>query len=120
MTLRAMLSYRGLDGVLRKSVIQFDSPPMRLTDSSAQTELTLDSQEERTFSLSIACEIEGRPSRVVRFEEARAEVEADLERFSAWSCHLGTSNGQVNAWIKRAVADLHMLTTELPTGPYPY
>jgi glycogen debranching enzyme len=117
---RVMLSYRGLDGVLRKSVIQFDSPPMRLTDSSAQTELTLDSQEERTFSLSIACEIEGRPSRVVRFEEARAEVEADLERFSAWSCHLGTSNGQVNAWIKRAVADLHMLTTELPTGPYPY
>ena len=56
----------------------------------------------------------------MRFDEARSELEADLERFSAWSCHLGTSNSQVNAWINRAVADLHMLTTELPTGPYPY
>ncbi|HEV3023076.1 MAG TPA: amylo-alpha-1,6-glucosidase, partial [Pirellulales bacterium] len=28
--------------------------------------------------------------------------------------------GQVNAWINRAVSDLHMMTTQLPTGPYPY
>jgi glycogen debranching enzyme len=54
------------------------------------------------------------------FEDARAEAEVDLERYRAWSCHLRTSNGQVNAWVNRAVSDLHMLTTELPTGPYPY
>ena len=37
-----------------------------------------------------------------------------------WSCHLRTSNGQINAWVDRAVSDLHMMTTALPTGPYPY
>jgi glycogen debranching enzyme len=31
-----------------------------------------------------------------------------------------TSNGQINAWLNRAMSDLHMMTTELPTGPYPY
>ncbi len=53
-------------------------------------------------------------------EEARTEARAEQERYSAWSGHLGTSNGQINAWVRRAVSDLHMLTTELSTGPYPY
>ena len=57
---------------------------------------------------------------MVRFEEARSETQSDLERYSAWSCHVHTSNGQVDAWIRRAVSDLHMMTTELSTGPYPY
>ena len=30
------------------------------------------------------------------------------------------SNGQFNAWVNRALSDLHMMTTSLPTGPYPY
>jgi glycogen debranching enzyme len=115
-----VLSYRGLDGVVRKSRVRFDSAPSRLTASSAQMELTLKPQQETTLAVSVACEIEGQPSRVLQFEEARSHVDADRERFSAWSCHLGTSNSQVNAWINRAVADLHMLTTDLPTGPYPY
>jgi glycogen debranching enzyme len=115
-----VLSYRGLDGVVRKSRVRFDSAPSRLTASSAQMELTLKPQQETTLAVSVACEIEGQPSRVLQFEEARSQVDADRERFSAWSCHLGTSNSQVNAWISRAVADLHMLTTDLPTGPYPY
>ena len=29
-------------------------------------------------------------------------------------------NGQFNGWFNRAVSDLHMMVTELPTGPYPY
>ncbi len=48
------------------------------------------------------------------------EADADLERYNAWSCHLHSSNEQINDWVKRAVSDLHMMTTELPTGPYPY
>jgi len=54
------------------------------------------------------------------FDDARAEPDADRERYKSWSCHLHTSNGQINAWVNRAVSDLHMMTTELPTGPYPY
>jgi glycogen debranching enzyme len=57
---------------------------------------------------------------VLGFEEARHSSEADAERYRAWACHLNTSNGQINAWFDRAMSDLQMMTTELPTGPYPY
>jgi glycogen debranching enzyme len=115
-----VLAYRGLDGVTRRSVVRFDRAPARLTASSAQMHLKLNPQQETTLTMSVACEIDGNVPRVLRCSEARSELEADLEGFSSWSCHLGTSNSQVNAWVNRAVADLHMLTTQLPTGPYPY
>jgi glycogen debranching enzyme len=115
-----VLAYRGLDGVTRRSVVRFDCVPARLTASSAEMDLRLDPQQATTLAMSVACEVDGNPPRVLRFAEARSELEADLEGFFAWSCHLGTSNSQVNAWVNRAVADLHMLTSQLPTGPYPY
>ncbi len=71
-------------------------------------------------SASLLPEKRGGSVTLAGFEDARAEAQADLERSSAWSCHVRTSNGQINAWVNRAVSDLHMLTTELPTGPYPY
>ena len=115
-----VLGYRGLDGVTRRTRLKFDPPPARLTASAAQMELELRPQEELAFSLSITCERDSVVRPTLRLEDARSHAQADLERFSAWSCHLRTSNSQINAWINRAVSDLHMLTTELPSGPYPY
>jgi glycogen debranching enzyme len=57
---------------------------------------------------------------VLGLNEARLEAQRNVEKYRAWSCHLGTSSSQMNAWIDRAEADLQMMTTELPTGPYPY
>jgi glycogen debranching enzyme len=47
-------------------------------------------------------------------------VLAEIEQQKANSCLLQSSNGQFNAWVDRAFSDLHMMTTPLPTGPYPY
>lgn len=125
-----IFGYRGLDGVVRRTRLKFDPPPTGLTSSAARMEVELRPQQDVTFTVSIACErdstVRDVPLRDVtvrpipRFEEARAQAQSDLEKYSAWSCHLRTSNSQINAWINRAVSDLHMLTTELPTGPYPY
>lgn len=117
---RVLLGYRGLDDVVRRTHLHFSPAPSDLTAASARLDLELEPQEEKAFHVTVACERAPSKPRVLGFEEARGETEADRERFSAWSCHLGTSNGQINAWVNRAVADLHMLTTELPTGPYPY
>jgi glycogen debranching enzyme len=130
---RAVLGYHGLDGDARRTVICFDPAPARLGASNARFEVSLAPREERTCTVSIDCEREPDRARPLPhparsdarespgvFEIALAEAEADHERYSAWSCHLYTSNAQVNAWVKRATSDLHMLTTKLPTGPYPY
>jgi glycogen debranching enzyme len=120
-----VLGYRGLDGAIRRTRIRFDPPPTRLCASAAVIELDLRPRQETALSVSIACEREPADGdqtirSVLRFEEARSQAQTDREKFSAWSCHLRTSNSQINAWINRAFSDLHMLTTELPTGPYPY
>ena len=117
---RATIGYRGLDGVVRRTVLQFEPRPSHLTANTARFDLTLRSQQEVTYYVAVACERLPEVPALLRFEDARAEAAADLERYSAWSCHVRTSNGQINAWINRAVSDLHMMTTDLPTGPYPY
>jgi glycogen debranching enzyme len=83
-------------------------------------DLALGARQEATFQVTITCERQPAVPRPLPFQEAYALALADLQRYKAWSCHLGSSNGQVNAWINRAVSDLHMMTTELATGPYPY
>jgi len=115
-----VLGYRGLDGIVRRTLLHLQPRPASLSPSAARFDLVLRPLQETTFTVTVACERVPAAPVVLRFDDARAETEADLERFSAWSCHVRTSNGQINAWINRAVSDLHMLTTELPTGPYPY
>jgi glycogen debranching enzyme len=117
---RVVLGYRGLDGVVRRTLLRFEPPPSRLSVSSARLDLSLEAQQEATLLVTVACARAPVIPPLLRFDEARAEAEADLERYSAWSCHVHTSNGQINAWVDRAISDLHMMTTELPTGPYPY
>jgi glycogen debranching enzyme len=117
---RVRLGYSGLDGVTRRTSLCFEPKPQSLTDSAAHFPLELGPQQEVEFSLTIGCEVEGKPVEARSFEEARLECQAEVQRYSSWSCHLGTSNGQLNAWITRAYDDLQMMTTELSTGPYPY
>jgi glycogen debranching enzyme len=57
---------------------------------------------------------------VLHFDQARSAVRANLDMQKERSCRIEAPNGQFNAWVKRAASDLHMMTTMLPTGPYPY
>jgi glycogen debranching enzyme len=117
---RVVLSYRGRDGEVRRTVLSFSPRPSVLTGERADLDFSLAPQEESTFFLTIGCERRAFSPLLLPFEEARSEAQADLERYGSWACHVATSNGLVDSWVDRAVADLHMLTTDLPTGPYPY
>jgi glycogen debranching enzyme len=114
------LGYEGLDGVVRCTVIQFSPVPSQLATTSARLDLSLGPQEEATFHMTVGCEREGETPTLLAFSDARHEAESALERYKSWSCHLDTSSEPINGWINRAVADLHMMTTERSTGPYPY
>src|SRR5262249_27638784 len=94
--------------------------PAQLLASAARLDLVLGPRQEAVFILTVRCERQPASPPLLTFENARIQAEADLERYSAWSGHLHTSNGQINASVSRAGSDLHMLTTEMATGPYPY
>src|SRR5262249_44274064 len=116
---RVILGYRGLDGEERRTVLRFSPTPARL-DHTARYDLALAPKEEATLELTVAC-LRGRAEEgPASCEEARAGAEAALERQQSWSCHVRAADGRFDAWVRRAESDLHMMTSELPTGPYPY
>ena len=117
---RVTLRYRGLDGVVRRTRLQFTPRPAGLDATRAQFHVALSPKQTAVFYLAIACEREAETNPVLPFDLARSASSANLNAQKAQICRIEASNGQFNAWVKRAASDLHMMTTMLPTGPYPY
>ena len=51
---------------------------------------------------------------------ALVEAERALHSANADDCLIVTSNQQFNVWLNRSLADLHMMVSDTPDGPYPY
>ncbi|HEX7966739.1 MAG TPA: amylo-alpha-1,6-glucosidase, partial [Stellaceae bacterium] len=74
-----------------------------------------------TLTLAIRCIKEGEtPAAEMSFATAAEAARALVERRRAAAAHVDTSNTSFNAWLRRSRADLDMLITDMPTGPYPY
>ena len=115
-----VLSYRGLDHLERRTRFEF-SPAADISAGGAMFELSLEPREVARFYITVRCELFGiEAPRRLKFDEARARALDEIRSRKANACTLYGSNGQFNAWVNRALSDLHMMTTALPTGPYPY
>lgn len=113
------LGYRGLDDVVRRTALRFSPPPTRLTDSVARFILDLAPGERRVLDVELGCDVPvGAPART--YAAVRAEAGTTLERRTSWPTIISTGEARADAWIDRAIDDVHLLTTELRTGPYPY
>jgi glycogen debranching enzyme len=113
------LGYRGLDKRVRRTRITFARAPSRLTSSGAVFECALAPQSEMTLLASVSCD-EETPRTVVAFQAAVDASAAALRAARAEACEIVTSNQQFNEWIERSAADLAMMITHTPNGPYPY
>ncbi len=77
--------------------------------------------EVKHIYLTISCECDDEaPPAMLAFSSALNESNAARAAALPGRCSIETSNPLVNLWLERSVADLAMLTTALPTGPYPY
>lgn len=113
------LRYRGLDNLLRETQLTFSTTPARLEEREATFKLLLPPQAEHYFDLAIQCVQVQRPT-IISFSDAFAQATAELDRARAGDAIVETSNEQFNDWINRSTADLHMMVTQTPQGPYPY
>jgi glycogen debranching enzyme len=114
------LAYEGLDGALRATVLAFDPAPTMMTGEQATFHLELPPHQVHTLTLTIRCEgPEGQgPART--YDEACEEAAGSGARRRRDWCTLFTANEQFNEWCNRSAADIQMMTSDMPTGPYVY
>jgi glycogen debranching enzyme len=116
-----MLAYKGLDEIIRRTSIKCSPPPRRVTSDGLRIEAHIPPHADLTWDISISCETEQRRTRTASsYDGARRQADRALQKAKASNAHIYTSNEQFNHWLNRSVADLHMLISETPQGPYPY
>jgi glycogen debranching enzyme len=117
---RVTLGYDGRDGIRRATHLLFDPQPSIISHSVARYALGLEPRQDVFLRWDVACQNETGLPQPRTFLAARSEAEAEVRRRKTGQCRIETSHDKINSWIARATADLRTLTTDLPTGPYPY
>jgi glycogen debranching enzyme len=119
---RVVLAYEGLDGRPRRTRIVFDPPPTRLSESAANYQVRLEPGEDVSYRWVIACEVDADSRAQIKpcYEKVVQEAGSATESAHARQPLIFTSNEQFNDWLNRSLADLEMMRTETPYGPYPY
>jgi glycogen debranching enzyme len=113
-------TYGSLDGVPRRTRLCFSLQPSRLEAGRAEFDLELGARERRAFSVTVHCmQGEARAPDPRFFATMRGARRAQTALRSAIAT-IHTSNDTVNSVLSRSSADLGMLMTETPLGPYPY
>ncbi|HEU4381297.1 MAG TPA: amylo-alpha-1,6-glucosidase [Hyphomicrobiaceae bacterium] len=113
------LSYRGLDSVVRQTTLHFEPAPTILQESFATYEVTLAPQEKRAVFVTAASR--GRlPDPTTYFFRGLVALKRELKAATRHVASVETSNSLVNEILCRSMADLYMLRTTTPDGPYPY
>lgn len=116
-----VLDYEGLDHVRRRTHVRCAPSPAYTTSGGLVLESTLAPRAGMIWDIAIECEISlGRARVVSSYDGARTDADRALQASRANDCHIYTSNEQFNDWLNRSLADLHMLISETPEGPYPY
>ncbi|HEU4625475.1 MAG TPA: glycogen debranching N-terminal domain-containing protein [Steroidobacteraceae bacterium] len=111
--------YASLDGVPRATEITFEPAPLALSEHRATYELDLQPKTRRVIFTTVHCH-SGDNAVERRFFTAVRAARRALRRSLHRAAHVETSNTIVNDVLARAMADINMLVTNTPYGPYPY
>ncbi|MBO0738889.1 MAG: amylo-alpha-1,6-glucosidase [Alphaproteobacteria bacterium] len=115
------LRYLGLDGVERVTRLEFEPKPAQLDAETALFEFSLAPGEGARSILSVACgEGERGHGTGRQFYSALRTARRALRNSSGRAASLDSSNSLFNEFARRSVADLYMLLTDTPFGPYPF
>ncbi len=113
------LGYIGLDDIVRTSSLAFSEVPDRLTLDSAEIIIRLGPGACWELYIEVAPDAPELPSRA-RFRAAAARARIAIRARRRLGATVRSSGRLFNEWLDKSSADLALLTTDLPTGPYPY
>jgi glycogen debranching enzyme len=113
---RVALGYEGLDGVVRRSEIEFLPAPEKLSASEAYFHRILSPGRQESFEITYAFKIDQRRPTRRSLSTAFEEAAAAIDTCKVDECRGQTSNHEFNLWLERSTADLHMMFTRTAHG----
>ncbi|MES2205411.1 MAG: amylo-alpha-1,6-glucosidase [Pseudomonadota bacterium] len=122
---KLVLGYTGLDKLIRRTHIELNPLPYKWpTEKRALYKIALEPHAEAVIEWSIICELD-LPGTLFTFptfnyDEVSTATSEVLQRAREGEPEISTSNKLFNNWLNRSSADIHMLRTDTPHGPYPY
>ena len=117
---RLVLSYRGLDAVMRQTTVGCSPAPASIVDAVLELPIDLRAGDSATFDVSITCETGERHTRPVPYAVGLEASAENLTKLRSQQCRVFSSNDEFNGWLNRSASDLTMMTTQRPEGLYPY
>jgi len=118
-----VLSYEGLDRMVRRTRLAFDPAPDELTGGHAVFHLRLPSRETTTIYVKLSCDEGTRPGAdcaELNYDRACAALGSSVATSELSRCRVRAPGSDMDEWIARSVSDLEMMITTTPQGPYPY
>ena len=115
-----LLRYRGLDGLERRTRIRSARAPDRADATSLSFLIALEPHACSDIEIAIGCELEHEVRPLRRFVDALTELRQQVSSREERACVILSSNQGFNRWLQRSAADLRMMVTDTPYGPYPY
>ncbi len=117
---RVQLAYRGLDDGVRRTTLEFSPQPRELQADRAEFHETLPPHGEKSYYLTIHCESPTVGPPPQSYSRALSDAAQELYQFRERETKVHTANEQFNDWLNRSSADLYLMVTPTPYGPYPY
>jgi glycogen debranching enzyme len=113
-------SYRGLDDAVRQTTMHFHPQPAALDAHNVRYRVELSAGAAFSLFVTVNCQnahsaFDARP-----FTPTLLLARREMRRSRAGVASVVTTNEIFNEMLFRGAADLAMLTTETPEGPYPY
>ncbi|HEY3615217.1 MAG TPA: amylo-alpha-1,6-glucosidase [Candidatus Sulfotelmatobacter sp.] len=114
-----ILSYEGLDNVVRQTCIRSDANAVAASPSGLEFELALRPKERATIQLEICCSSEVTADSV-GYTEALSSARFELAEMSRAFPQITSSNSRFSDWMARSISDLEMMIAGNPERNYPY
>ncbi len=114
--------YRGVDGIVRKTLIKFSPVPAAISTNQAIFTFKLAPKQKSSILVTFVFDPQhdNASREILSFKQALFKTKTSLNRWVETSTAIYTSNEQFNQWLQRSYADIAMLMTRTPYGDYPY
>jgi len=114
------LNYLGLDGNRRQTMMLFEPAPEQLSSNTASYAFELQPNESRSIYVTVKCDHDLGEINPLLFRKGLRAAFKEHKTASRGIATIVSSNNIFNEVVCRSTADLAMLTTSTPQGPYPY